>query len=310
LEGHPAVPEPVAEPIPPDDTDIPLSWDRPSRRADRHPPAPLPLDYLRAKAEAMTDIGVPGHLLGADPPDDLLPMDTLRALLVDYTIPQPDRDAAWRYLINNAITQRGRWYIYAIGVVALRLTEKAHYLTPGGKIGYPDDKRDVHQHLAVGFLAELYNVEVDDERIGDRILWRAVYRAKQAWWANKDVPWPPSTRAPEPAAPPLPAATPPYDDQLAPAIRALVLATREVKPSRSDRRPKLTAQDAALVALCCVFGRTIDQAAQEIGMSRHAARSKLPRIKRAVFALLASDYLKHKHPGLLVDPKTTRRQAA
>jgi hypothetical protein len=154
LEGHPAVLEPDDDDLaPPDDDDLATAPqdDGPPRRASRGQLyTPLPLEYLRAQAEAMTDIGVPGHMLGAYPPDELLPMDTLRALLDRQTTPLAVRDAVWRHLITNAIEQRGRWYVYVTGVAALRLIEKAHYLIPGGKDGDYDDKRQVHQHLAVG----------------------------------------------------------------------------------------------------------------------------------------------------------------
>ncbi|MDG4798816.1 hypothetical protein [Micromonospora sp. WMMD1082] len=262
------------------------------------------MEYLREQAEAMTGIGVPGHMLGAYPPDALLPMDTLRALLHQETTPLPARDAVWHYLITNARQQRGRWYVYVIGVAALRLIEKAHYLTPGGANGEYDDKRQVHQHLAVGFLAELFNVRPDDERIGDRIIWRAVHRAKQAWWKDRDVQWPPLPGEPEPEPEPPADDTPPPDDELAPVLRALVVATAHVKPSRTDRRPKVTAEEATLLALCSLYGRTIPEAAQEIGMSSGSARSKLPRVKRAVFTSLASRYLQAKHPEWGADAPT------
>ena len=295
--------------VPPDDADLAPTPqdDGPPRRERRWQLyTPLPLQYLREQAEAITGIGVPGHMLGAYLPDELLPMDTLRALLDVQTTPLPVRDAVWRYLITNAIEQRGRWYVYVVGVAALRLIEKAHYLTPGGKNGEYDDKRQVQQHLAVGFLAELFNVRASDERIGDRIVWRAVHRAKQALWKNRDVPWPPLAGEPEPEPKPEPEVpaddSPPPDDELAPVLRALVVATAHVKPSRTDRRPKVTADDAALVALCTLFGRTIGEAAQEIGMSADAARSKLPRVKRAVFTSLASRYLQARHPEWGLDP--------
>ena len=260
--------------------------------------ASLPLKELADQAEAMADIGVPGHLLDADPPDELLDLDALRALLYNETVPLARRDAAWRYLVTNAVQQRGRWYVYVLGVVALRLIEQAHWLTPGGQHGTFDDKRQVHQHLSVGFLAELFNVRPDDERIGDRIVWRAVYRAKRAWWNNKEPAWPPVPGEPE--TEPEPAAGPdhelPPDDELAWALRALVAATADVNPSRADRRPKITAQDAALLALCTLYGRTITEAAEELDMGIDAARAKLPRIKRAVFTSLASPYLRRKRP--------------
>jgi DNA-directed RNA polymerase specialized sigma24 family protein len=115
---------------------------------------------------------------------------------------------------------------------------------------------------------------------------------------NRDVEWPPLPGATEPKPEPEPPAddTPPPDDELAPVLRALVVATADVKPSRTDRRPKVTAEDASLVALCSLYGRTIGEAAREIGMSADAARSKLPRVKRAVFTSLASRHLQARHP--------------
>ncbi|MDQ7905975.1 hypothetical protein RB614_15795 [Phytohabitans sp. ZYX-F-186] len=294
---------------PPDDDDLTPTDNGTTRRARWQLYTPLPLQYLREQAEAMTDIGVPGRMLGVQPADVLLPMDTLRALLDQQTVPLPVRDAVWRYLITNAIEQRGRWYTYVVGVAALRLIEKAHFLTPGGKNGDYENKRQVQQHLAVGFLAELFKVSPEDERIGDRIIWRTVYRAKQAWWANREVDWPPLPGQPEPELePPVDDSDdgPPADDELPPVLRELVGATAHVKPSRSDRRPKVTAEDAALVALCSLFGRTIGEAAHEIGVSADAARAKLPRVKRAVFTLLASRYLKNKHPHWMIDPLTDR----
>jgi hypothetical protein len=298
LEGHPAVPKPDDDDLPPSDDDAHLV----PRRARAHLDTPLPLEYLREQAEAITDIGVPGHLLAADPPNEFLDLDSVQALLSEQTRPLPIRDAAWRYLIANAVEHRGRWYVYLFGLVARRLTERAHWLTPGGEGGDRDDKREVQQHLAVGFLAELYNVRPDDERIGERIIWRTVYRAKQAWWHNQEPTWPRLPGEPEPPPEPPADDAPPADDDLAPVLRALVLATADVHPSRSDRRPKLSAEDATLLALCTLYGRTVPEAAQEIGISADAARSKLPRIKRAVFTLLASTYLRHKHPRWSLRP--------
>jgi DNA-directed RNA polymerase specialized sigma24 family protein len=79
-------------------------------------------------------------------------------------------DAVWRYLIANitAGEQRERWYIFTIGVAAMRLLERADWITPGGQHGDHDDKRQVHQHLAIGFLAELHRIKPGDVRLGDR----------------------------------------------------------------------------------------------------------------------------------------------
>jgi hypothetical protein len=96
-----------------------------------------------------------------------------------------------------------------------------------------------------------------------------------------------ATGQPEPGPEPTSPADPPPDDELATVLRALVLATADVKPSRSDRRPKVTAEDAAMVALCSLFGRTIGEAAHELGTTAQAVRSKLPHVKRAVFTLSA-----------------------
>lgn len=281
--------------------------DRAAPRADHdeaHLYVTLPLEALRSEAEAMTDIGVPGRLFGESPPDALLPINLLRARLADESTPLAVRDAAWRYLIGNAVDHRGRWCTYVIGVLALRLTERAHYLIPGGERGHHHDKRSVHQHLAVGLLAELFNVRPDDQRIGDRILWRAVYRAKQAWWKDRDAAWPPIPGLPVLEPEPQVSRYTQPDHALARVLRGLVVATAGVKPSRTDRRPKVNAQDAALIALCTMYGRTIPEAAAEIGMSPAAARSRLPDAKRAVFTLLASPYLQGKHPHWTTNPPT------
>ena len=309
LEGHRAVPHPDDRP-PTDDTE--LRADDDLTPPDDAPPArrqrlitPLPLHWIREHAEAMTDIGVPGHMLDAYPPDEFLPMDDLRLLLSATTTPLAKRDAVWRYLIDNitAGEQRERWYIFAIGVAAMRLLSRADYITPGGQHGDHDDKRQVHQHLAVGFLAELHRIKPGDVRLDDRVLWRAVSRAKHALWRNAERPWAPLPGEPVPPATPKgkrkrgkPDEAP--DDELAPALRALVVATADVKGGRTDRRPKITAQDAALLALCSLYGRTVPQAAEELGMTAAQARTALPTVKRAVFDLLASHYLKAKHPEL------------
>jgi hypothetical protein len=307
LEGHPAVPE--ADNTDDDTDDLPPLADDTRRGPGRHLHTPLPLDAIRAQAEAMTDIGVPGHLLGVAPADELLPLDLLRALIYQHTTPLPVRDAAWRYLIGNAIEHGDRWHVYVIGVAAMRLIEKAHWLVPGGKNGDHNDKRHVHQHLATGFLAEMYRVGPDDEKIGDRILWRTVNRAKNAWWRNRELPWPHLPDDP-PDPEPVRMATAkeqPPDDELPDILKRLVDRTTQVKPSRSDRRPKLTADDAALIELCSLHGRTITEAAAELGVTADAARSKVPRAKRAIFTLLASDYLRNKHPELTTDPADKRR---
>lgn len=285
--------------IAPEDDDLIAPDDGP-RRAKQPLITPLPLDWIREHAGAMTDIGVPGHMLDAYPPDEFLPMNDLRALLDLKTTPLDKRDAVWRYLIGNAIEQRGRWYVYVIGVAAMKLLSRVDRLTPGGEHGHRDDKRHVHQHLAVGFIAEMHRVQPEQVRLGDRVFWRAVDRAKRSWWNNQERPWPRLPGEPEPPATPKNTKAPKIeqapDDELVPALRALVVATADVEPSRTDRRPKVTAQDAALVALCSLYGRTIPEAAEELGMSAHAARSKLPSIKRAVFTLLASDHLRGKLP--------------
>jgi hypothetical protein len=232
-------------------------------------------------------------------------MDDLRALLYAESTPLEKRDAVWRYLIGNTVTgeHRERWYIFTIGVAAMRLLSRVDRITPGGQYGDRDDKRQVHQHLAVGFIAEMHRVKPDDTRHGERVFWRAVSRAKHTWWRNQEREWPPLPGEPEPPAKPKGKRKPDKpeqapDDELAPVLRALVVATADVEPSRTDRRPKVTAQDAALVALCSLYGRTIPQAAEELDMTPAQARSKLPTVKRAVFDMLASPYLKAKHPEL------------
>lgn len=314
LEGHPAVPHPDHDDRPPTDDDelradndlIPPDNDAPRGRRQRLI-TPLPLDWIREHAAAMTDIGVPGHMLDAYPPDELLPMDDLRALLYAESTPLEKRDAVWRYLIGNTTTatgdQRERWYIFTIGVAMLRLLSRVDRLTPGGQHGDYDDKRHVHQHLAVGFIAEMHRVKPGDVRLGERVFWRAVSRAKHALWRNVDRAWAPLPGEPGPPAQPEGTrqrgrVVEAPDDEVAPVLRALVVATADVEPSRTDRRPKVTAQDAALVALCSLYGRTLPQAAEELGMTPAQARSKLPTVKRAVFDMLASRYLKARHPEL------------
>lgn len=248
---------------------------------------PRPLEELASHADQLTDIGVPASLLGYHPPERLLPRRALEEALwaADTEVPLTVRDTGWRYLIDRVRAHGGRWYLVAIGAALVALRAQERRIT--GPDPDPTLTRVVQHHLAAEYVITLGTVGLSRPNVGGRLVWLAAYRAREQLRAHnpRDVPLEVAT-ATDPAILAIPAGQHRHADELYRVLVQLVQQTRTVTPSRSDRRLKLTRLDAALVALCCVEKRTIDQAAAILEISPDAARGRLPRAKRTVAALL------------------------
>lgn len=85
-----------------------------------------------------------------------VPLDELRALLLDSHLPMSAVDLVWTHLVGRSRDEGGAWTIACVGVALPALFAIAADLCAK----YADDYRDIHAAVLTGFLAELATVNL------------------------------------------------------------------------------------------------------------------------------------------------------
>jgi hypothetical protein len=259
---------------------------------------PAPLAHLQALAETITTVGVPGALLGTAPADAFLPLDDLQALINLKTLPLEIRDDAWRHIVTNTRAHGGPWHLLALGAAMRQLRYVALIMAPRDT-SPPDHVFAVHAHLAAEFLLGVQRVRLHKANIGRRLVnlareWAVVglrgHSRKQSRrevhyeWAELFYPDVLADTRPDPQR----------ADAVYEVLNRLVARSVDRHPSRTDRRPKLTYQDAVLIARCKLGGESITYAARALGITAASARNRLSRVRDVVPALLAEEADEHR----------------
>jgi hypothetical protein len=129
-------------------------------------PAPLALDARP----------VPGL------PDQTMPLDELRDLLLAQPYDSDTTDALWRQLAHHARNWGPAWVVGAVGVALPGLTRMAAKITRG----YPRHADDVDSEMLAGFLLALREAPLEPPRLWLRLCW-AAWRAGAAVVKGEDA---------------------------------------------------------------------------------------------------------------------------
>jgi hypothetical protein len=111
-------------------------------------------------------------------PQQLLPLDKLRRLLICDRIPRSVCDQVWRQVVTRARRDGPAWKLAAVGLAMPGLRRTAGRLAAG----WHGDNSDWDAELLTGFLARLNTVDLDEPRICGRLIdagARAVKHARQ-----------------------------------------------------------------------------------------------------------------------------------
>jgi hypothetical protein len=116
-------------------------------------------------------------------PDEILPLDDLRDLLLSPDASFELRDAVWRELVVRARRDGPAWVVAAVGMAMPGLRRVAGMLAAGWR----GDTDDLDSELIVGFVARLKTIDVDTRRVCGRLIDAGVRAARKARDADSDA---------------------------------------------------------------------------------------------------------------------------
>ena len=251
-------------------------------RSDRlsFPGVAAPLEAVRVSWEwlcaAPHPVTVDGRVIEGLP-DQLVPLDELRARLLARGCPPAVRDAVWAHLVRRSRAEGGTWTVAAAGMALPVLTRVARILTAK----YAGDPADIHAAVLSGFLTGLTRVDPQRPAVLVSLRWAAYRGGLAAVREALRAPVPVSGHGFE-SAPPRPAARHPD----------LVLA-RAV----ADR--VITRDEAALIGSTRLEYVRLADAATARGQTYQAANAARHRAERRLLAYLSSPDIE---PGAVPDP--------
>lgn len=129
-------------------------------------------------------------------PDEVLPLDRLRTLLLDPQTGLEVRDAVWRELVVRARRDGPAWVVAAVGIALPGLRRVAGLLASGWR----GDTRDLDAELLAGFVERLTTIDLEPPRVIARLIGAGVRAARKARDAESDA-CRIRTRAVDPTAP-------------------------------------------------------------------------------------------------------------
>lgn len=108
-------------------------------------------------------------------PDEILPLDELRDLLLSPTTGTQVRDAVWRELVTRARRGGPGWVVATAGLAMPGLRRMAGMLATG----WHGDTADLDAELLTGFLERLRRIDLDEARICGRLIDAGVRAARR-----------------------------------------------------------------------------------------------------------------------------------
>jgi hypothetical protein len=188
-----------------------------------------------------------GHQIHPELPARPIPLDELRAILLEETTSFAVRNAALAVLIRHAKQERGAWVIGLAGVLLPGLRRLAGRLARD----FPGDVGDIDAEVLTGFLEALEKVEPGGGYLAARLLWPAYRRARRLRLVEFEQTLP---RIPDQAAAHLPARLWGHPDfVLARAVSAGVITAGEAELIGATRL-----EDADLLVFALAEGCPID----------------------------------------------------
>lgn len=116
-------------------------------------------------------------------PDEILPLDQLRALLLSPATSVEVRDAVWRELVVRARRDGPAWVVAAVGVAMPGLRRIAGLLASG----WHGDADDLDSELIVGFVSRLKTIDLGAPRICGRLIDAGLRAARKLRDADSDT---------------------------------------------------------------------------------------------------------------------------
>lgn len=116
-------------------------------------------------------------------PDDILPLERLRAFLLSPQASVEVRDAVWRELVIRARRDGPAWVVAAVGIAMPGLRHVAGLLAAGWR----GDTSDLDAELLVGFVARLKTIDLEPARICGRLIDAGLRAARKARDADSDA---------------------------------------------------------------------------------------------------------------------------
>ncbi|NMO57780.1 hypothetical protein HH310_42290 [Actinoplanes sp. TBRC 11911] len=196
-----------------------------------------------------THIGFDGRAFPALP-DEILPLERLKTLLLAPQTSVEVRDAVWRELVVRARRDGPAWVVAAVGIAMPGLRHVAGLLATGWR----GDTQDLDAELLAGFVERLRTIDLEPPRVVGRLIDAGVRAARKARDADSDAQLI-HTDVTSPVAPILP-----WDHPELVLARAVSIGV-------------LDADEANLIAATRLEHATLAQAAQQIGISPSLASS-------------------------------------
>jgi hypothetical protein len=233
-----------------------------------------PSSPLDAAERAFTLLVQPPSHVGFDGrgfaglPDEILPLDQLKDLLLSPATNVEVRYAVWRELVTRARRDGPAWVVAAVGVAMPGLRRIAGMLAAGWR----GDTDDLDSELIVGFVARLKTIDLGVPRICGRLIDAGLRAARKARDADSDAQLI-HTEATGPIAPIHPWDHP--DLVLARAVAAAVI----------------DADEANLIAATRLDTATVAQVADRLGIAPSTASAWRGKAERRLAAAIAEGEL-------------------
>jgi hypothetical protein len=148
-----------------------------------------PSSPLAAAGRAFTLLVQPPTHVGFDGrgfdglPDEILPLERLRALLLAPQASVEARDAVWRELVTRARRDGPAWVVAAVGIALPGLRHVAGLLAAGWR----GDTRDLDAELLAGFIERLTTIDLEPPRVVGRLIDAGLRAARKARDADSDA---------------------------------------------------------------------------------------------------------------------------
>jgi transposase-like protein len=201
-------------------------------------------------------------------PDEILPLDELRTLLLSPATSVEVRDAVWRELVIRARRDGPAWVVGAVGVAMPGLRRIAGLLATGWR----GDTDDLDSELIVGFVARLKTIDLDVPRICGRLIDAGLRAARKARDADSDAQLI-HVEATGPIAP-----IQPWDHPELVLARAVAAAV-------------IDADEANLIAATRLDNATVAQVADRLGIAASTASAWRAKSEQRLAAAIAAGEL-------------------
>ncbi|HZN74377.1 MAG TPA: hypothetical protein VFC00_22140 [Micromonosporaceae bacterium] len=216
-------------------------------------------------------------------PDEILPLDGLRDLLLSPASSVEVRDAVWRELVTRARRDGPAWVVATVGVAMPGLRRVAGMLATG----WHSDADDLDAELIVGFVARLKTIDLEVPRVCGRLIDAGLRAARKARDADSDAQLI-HADAVGPIAP-----IHPWDHPELVLARAVAAAV-------------IDADEANLIAATRLGNTTLAQVASRLGIPASTAGGWRARAEQRLAAAIGAGELAF----VPLRPRSTRRQRA